>query len=616
MNFQTLENGAVVSEVWQGTFDAKYDVAVAGLGTAGAVAAITAGREGLRVLGIEALSYMGGVGTGGAIHNYCAGTLGGIQDEADARTKAYGKAYAQQGVRGWHPDAKKYALEEMASEVGVEVAYLSKIIGVFCEGTQVKGLQLIGPDGIRNIETQFIIDCTGDGDACVMAGCAYRFGRAFDGQPQPFSMPRGTFNAKGGIDHANFDAGYVDPRDGTDFSEGICRGHTLHLMDRYEEQDRMLYLASCPGLREGRFIVGEETLSYADLIGEKRTDRVIMQMRSFHDNHCRDWAFESDAAQEWVTICGLWSRKTLAEIPYGVVVPKGVEGLLVAGRCVSLDHDSAQSFRMQHDMQKLGEAAAVAAALAIENQCPARAVPIKPLQKKLRDSGCLPEPFQTWEPWCETLEKIKRGLASENAGVAIWSAKRFGSDSIPMLLEALNQNEDALLRVNAAMALAIQGRTECIPVLREMVIARDASMPNQKGNFNQPRFHAAMHLLSRFEDAEIVPELLAIFMDPETDFAALAQAFRALLRIGRARKEIREQIVNALTSQMTHENFQAVMTMQKSTSNGTAVKEEMTRLMRVSAAREFKAWNFSYERLLQCGNASVSFRDERLLRQA
>ena len=59
-------------------FEESYDLVVVGLGTAGAFSLITAGREGLNVLGVEQLNGMGGTGTLGAIAGYYFGAEGGL----------------------------------------------------------------------------------------------------------------------------------------------------------------------------------------------------------------------------------------------------------------------------------------------------------------------------------------------------------------------------------------------------------------------------------------------------------------------------------------------------------------------------------------------------------
>src|SRR5690606_27159798 len=69
----------------------RYDVIVVGLGTAGAIAAIAAAEQGLKVLGLERLSAMGGTGTVGAVIGYYFGNKGGLFEEIDEEVQRLAK---------------------------------------------------------------------------------------------------------------------------------------------------------------------------------------------------------------------------------------------------------------------------------------------------------------------------------------------------------------------------------------------------------------------------------------------------------------------------------------------------------------------------------------------
>ncbi len=76
-------------------------------------------------------------------------------------------------------------------------------------------------------------------------------------------------------------------------------------------------------------------------------------------------------------------------IPYRCLLPKFVEGLLVAGRCLSADHDAHASVRSMWQCMAMGQAAGTAAALALKAGCPLRSVPISSLQDALRNLGAI-----------------------------------------------------------------------------------------------------------------------------------------------------------------------------------------------------------------------------------
>ena len=85
MILREMIDGVSRTSVVEPVFDESYDLIVVGLGTAGAISLIAAGREGLKVLGVEQLYGMGGTGTIGAITGYYFGALGGLYKEMDEK---------------------------------------------------------------------------------------------------------------------------------------------------------------------------------------------------------------------------------------------------------------------------------------------------------------------------------------------------------------------------------------------------------------------------------------------------------------------------------------------------------------------------------------------------
>ena len=106
-----------------------YDLIVAGLGTAGVYAALTAAKQGLRVLGIEKLNCCGGTGTAGDVHGYYFGTPGGIYEELDEKVREM-ESDGYMPVVGLNPEAKKYVCEQALIDSKVEIHYESRVTGV------------------------------------------------------------------------------------------------------------------------------------------------------------------------------------------------------------------------------------------------------------------------------------------------------------------------------------------------------------------------------------------------------------------------------------------------------------------------------------------------------
>lgn len=78
---------------------------------------------------------------------------------------------------------------------------------------------------------------------------------------------------------------------------------------------------------------------------------------------------------------------TYYQIPFRTMLPRGIEGLLVAGRCASASHDAHASMRVAATCMALGEAAGVAAAFASSRQATLREIDIGAIQKRLVEQG-------------------------------------------------------------------------------------------------------------------------------------------------------------------------------------------------------------------------------------
>jgi N-formylglutamate amidohydrolase len=73
--------------------------------------------------------------------------------------------------------------------------------------------------------------------------------------------------------------------------------------------------------------------------------------------------------------------------PYRSLVPKGIEGLLVAGRCYSATSEAQRISREIPPLMVMGEAAGTAAALSLESSVAPRKVDVSGLQKRLVAQG-------------------------------------------------------------------------------------------------------------------------------------------------------------------------------------------------------------------------------------
>ena len=543
----------------------ETDVLVVGGGTAGALAAIAAAQEGARVTLIEQGSCLGGIGCAGGIHSYYRGVPGGLQDEVDRRVEEIAPLFSGDGpCHGFHPEAKKVALEQMAAEAGVDIVYETCLTRVDAEPsptrlpasrgarpvTRVRAAAGVGPQGAEAWNTSVIIDATGDGDAAALAGASFNFGRQGDGLPHAYSLSAGVIAPDRGMYGLNFDAGFCDPNDVADMTRARRRALEFYRQETYTEDDRVLYIAPLLGLRQSRQIVGDYQLTLADEIEGREFPDVIAYAMSHYDNHADDYENESDAAVFWVWALGQWRRPFGCEIPFRCLLPQGVEGLLVACRALSVTQDAHHQLRMQNDMQRIGEAAGAAAALAVRDGKTPREIEVAELQARLIASGALGKPErkelpapgqvaaglheESWRPAAPpaapAAELVER-LEGEEAPDAAWSLLRYGSDAVPELLRALDSDKPDK-RYTAAAVLAAMKRHEAAPELLRLLRERDMTQPESPRA--APRWVVAIPLLRMAGATEAAADIAGVIADPDAPLNALVAALRALGSLGDA----------------------------------------------------------------------------------
>jgi hypothetical protein len=135
------------------------------------------------------------------------------------------------------------------------------------------------------------------------------------------------------------------------------------------------------GAREGRRIIGDYMLTEDDVLVGRRFPDVI--------------ARGGPRGPDLHSVTGLWGDgvaspfKAPYDIPYRILLPKGVEGLLVAGRCVSATFAALGAVRDQATCMSMGEAAGAAASLAVRTGVTPREVDVAVLQEALLDQGVL-----------------------------------------------------------------------------------------------------------------------------------------------------------------------------------------------------------------------------------
>ena len=508
---------------------ADVEVLVCGGGVAGAIAAIAAARQGADTLVVEATAFLGGIATVGGIHYYYHGVDSALQRELDTKVAEVTRGLAS-AVAGFHPEGKKLALQQMAEDAGVKFLLRRSVVGVLKEEARVVGVILDGPAGREVVRAKAIVDSTGDADVAALAGAEFLQGRDRDGNTMAYSMVPGRLEQSGAVSFANYDAGWVDPTNAADVSRAYVEGRGYLWCEPFRTDNRQVYIAPLLGLREGRLIRGDYALTLDDLLDGKRFADTIGPCRTHYDNHSSDYANESDEAAVYCDVAGCWSDMVTCDIPYRVMLPHGIEGMLVACRGISITHDAQSALRMQRDMMKLGEAAGIAAALAAKSGVTPRALDMAALQAELLAVGALRVDdiaLPGIEPEQASADELIAALAGDGRGRALFELYRRGPGPE---LEAALASDQPDIRIGAALALALHGSEAAREPLTVCLRERYGEPP--PGYCTRPRWFSAAVALS-FVGGEGVGEELAGLLEAEDGAPDLwLHVLRGVQRLG------------------------------------------------------------------------------------
>lgn len=431
------------------------DVVVAGYGTGGAFAALAAAEEGLSVAVVDPAPVPGGIGSAGRIHSYYHGLKGGMQDRLDEGITGRGATSGK--VRGYHPVGRAEVVSQaMQTRAGLDVHAGHFVFGVIREGSRIVAVLTAAEDGYHVFPCHIAIDGTGDGDLAAAAGAPMTLGRDGDSFPQPYSYTP-SLMAGDSLHHHNFDAGWVDPTDTIDFSRAHFEGRSrIWNWRQHSAAGHYCTLASIIGIRESRFVQGPLTLTFDDFMQGRSYPDTVCSSHAHHDNHAMDYAEESEWSRRHVVMFGLWRYLLHGDIAYRALLPTDVDGLLIACRALSVDHDLHQLVRMQRDIQVIGEICGVAAALALRNGVQPRAVDIAELRAALERRGIVPKPTQPVMDLPN--EELLARLGNENeAGLAMWRLAQRTGAAAPDWEAVLTAEEDPNRRFREAVAAAEAG---------------------------------------------------------------------------------------------------------------------------------------------------------------
>ncbi len=404
----------------------EADVVVCGAGPAGVSAAVAAARAGASTRLIEVNGCLGGTWTAGLLSWILdSGNKRGLMKDILRGLKARDASRRYGGSVGYDAEQMKLLLEQMCREAGVRVQLHTRAVAAHVDDAKRLRLAITeSKSGRQAWAGRAFVDCTGDGDLAALAGCGFEVGHPRTGATQPMSLiallagiepegmtpfvrglaeraglktpPKQRLRAemkKAGVSPsysqptlfcirddlfclmANHEYG-VAATDAAQVTEATLRARAeVHkLVDALRglggpwKDVHIVATAEHIGVREGRRVRGLYTVTADDLAKGARHPDAVCRVRFPVDVHSTD-------PKKTKGIEGKRVRAKPYDIPYRALVAKDVEGLLLAGRCISGDFIAHSSYRVTGNAVPMGEAAGTAAALAAKSGGSPRDVP-------------------------------------------------------------------------------------------------------------------------------------------------------------------------------------------------------------------------------------------------
>lgn len=418
--------------------ETEYDVIIAGGGPAGLGAAYAAANQGAKTLVLESRSFFGGEASLGlwmpmnrmlrkglsrnGVHEQFVRLL--QKNNGDSYVRGLENTYAKDGL-DIHPDYLKLSAFELLEEAGANYLLYSPVTGVIMDGNKLTGLQVQAKEGLREFHAKTFIDATGDGDVAWLADAPMTKGRESDQLMMPMTLGFALANVNedrilemisyhredferilaecrdeyvtakwyyfdratvpgmvsvnnGGLYKAVTEKWNLDGTKARDLTIAERVGAKIAVdFVRLARDKKIPGLEKCYLARTGAFV------------DVRDTRRIIGEYTLTVEDMCDGKVFEDAVA---VRYCETLDSQGLAEplepplhhsFPYRCFLPQGVENLLVAGKCSSYTSTVHTGGRCMGNVMGLGQAAGIAAAVAVQSGKSVRAVDVGAVQQIL-----------------------------------------------------------------------------------------------------------------------------------------------------------------------------------------------------------------------------------------
>ncbi|MFN8672100.1 MAG: FAD-dependent oxidoreductase [Candidatus Sericytochromatia bacterium] len=423
----------------------KKQVIVAGGGMSGVAAAISAKKQGVEPLIIERYGFFGGTSTASMVSPFMSFSAGnkqlvfGVFQEILDNLEKYGGR--KSGSRAFDSETLKFVLFDMLDQYNIKYLLHTYIVDAVVKDNLITEIITESKGGRKSIKGDFFLDTSADADLAALAGVPFEVGRKEDGLTQAMTLMFRIANVDmkkvleyckkdpenysfieediNGVSIAGFKKEIEEERKITkydnpldyiffvtthrddlvivnttrslrvsglnteDLSRAQSEGHKnawqIHQLLKKRisgfEDSYISNMAAQIGVRETRRIEGDYTMTGMDVVTAKKFDDAIARGSYPIDIHD-----PTGSGGQMIRL----KEGEYYDIPFRSLIPKKIDNLLVAGRCISATHEAQASIRITATCTAMGEAIGYASGICLQDNIIPRNIDIKKLQNLIK----------------------------------------------------------------------------------------------------------------------------------------------------------------------------------------------------------------------------------------
>ena len=369
------------------------DVLVIGGGTAGMRAAIAAAEKGATVCLAEFFPTLGGTRTAGGIQPPYYGNRNQLFLNMWKEITDYARETGGMKGNRTSPVSEAMLYEKKITQLGIRVLRPAIAFEAPADGGRIEHVSFATENGCVTGKAKVYVDATGDGDLAVFAGVRMKTGNEEMGLTQNYSQ---THRYSGTVyDLPMADQDIVDINDPVDMKRAI---------DENNERCGPYDITEMMTVRESRRIEGRECIRLSDVFRGRTGPDVIYEAMSDYDTHSRSFTLNGRLG-----VLPMHAPIQFTSVPYGALMPRKIDNMLVCGKAISVEQDVVAYLRMCPDIMCTGHAVGLAAAQAAAEGVDPPEICLGAIQKEMLACGGILHEIPSRTQYAKT-PQIQNGL--------------------------------------------------------------------------------------------------------------------------------------------------------------------------------------------------------------